>query len=445
MDVPQTRYVRTDDGIHLAYQVFGEGPPTVLISPLLSNVEMSWDHELYRRALEHIGSHLRLVHFDKRGIGCSDRFEHHPTLEQRISDIEAVMDAAGFEKAHLWGLSEGGLMAQLFAVRHPDRVDRVLLVNSAAGADSAPFFDVDELADLAAFFETMIETWGERPELMVERMMPSQLDNPSFVRWLGRLQRLSANKADMRRQVESVIALESADDLSALTARTMVMHSEGDRVLPRHQAEYLADRIPDCEVAFVAGDDHFLWVNDNWRQTIDRAITFLTGRAVEARTERRFATVLFTDLVESTTLSAAAGDASWHETLDGHDRICRQVIDHLGGRLVKSTGDGVLATFDSPSAAVGAALALKRHLAAIGLPIRAGLHAGEIEVHSDGDISGLAVNLAARVEQAAEDGTVFTSSTLRDLMLGGDAKFDDRGRHVLKGIEGDWQLYEVLN
>lgn len=443
MEVPETLYAESEDGLNLAYQVFGDGPTTVLVSPLLSNVELAWEHELYRRVLEHMGKHLRIVHFDKRGIGCSDRFEHHPSLDQRIGDISAVMDAVGVERAHLFGLSEGGLMSQLFALRHPARVDRMVLANSAVGVGPPGLYSQTEARDILRYFDDLIDSWGRRPEVMVERFMPSQRHNESFVRWVGRLQRLSANPADMRRQIESVLALPAPEDVHAIEAPTLVMYSEGDQVITRACAEHLVANIPGAELSLLPVADHFLWVDATWRGFTDELISFLTQRPVERRSERQFATVLFTDLVDSTAQSARAGDAAWHEMLDGHDRVCRRVIDEFSGTLVKSTGDGILATFSGPSDGVSAAVAIRRDLAGIGLTIRAGLHAGEIESHADGDVSGLAVNLAARVEAAATAGSVFTSSTVRELLLGGSREFADRGEHSMKGIDGAWRLYEV--
>lgn len=443
VEVPATHYARTADGLNLAYQVFGEGPPTVLVPALLSNVEVTWDHELYRRIQELSGRFLRVLQFDKRGIGCSDRFDALPTLEQRIDDISAVMDAVGFERAHFIGLSEGGLMTQLFAIRHPERVDRVALLNSAVGVGPRGLMTHEEVSSVLGFFEELTATWGERPEVMVERMMPSRLGNESFLRWVGRLQRLSSNPADMRRQVDSVLALEAPRDLGRLRAPTLVMQTEGDRVIPRAFAEYLLENIPDARPAWMPGTDHFLWVDDNWRDVVGTIVEFLTGRSIDARATRTFATVLFTDLVGSTSRASSEGDMAWHDRLDGHDRICRRIVEGLDGRLVKNTGDGILATFATPSTAVAAASALARHLAAIGLPIRGGVHAGEIELHADGDVSGLAVNLAARVEQAAADGEVWISSTVRDLLLGSSVPLADRGEHELKGIDGSWRLFAI--
>ena len=444
MEVPETRYANSG-GLNIAYQTFGEGPDLVLIPPIVSNVELMWESELNRRPIEFVGRHLRVTQFDKRGIGGSDGFDRHPTLEERIDDITAVMDTAGLERAHLLGLSEGGLMAQLFACRHPERVDRLVLMNSTPGAGIAIELAKQGVWDLNIpidGFNRIAETWGQEPQVLVDWTMPSQAANAAFVRWIGRFQRFSASPADMRRQIDSVIALEGVTDLAAVAAPTMVVHASRDRVIPVEVGRVLAERIPNAVFAEVDAEDHFLWVAPNWRPITERWLSFLLP-SLNANRDRRFAAILFTDLVGSTSLSSSMGDDDWSSLLASHDRICDGVIGGRGGRLVKRTGDGILATFDTASAAVRTATALRSELAAIGLVLRAGVHAGEIDVHDDGDISGLAVNIAARVEAAGGAGDVLVTSTVREMLLGSGLDVVERGEHTLKGIEGTWRLHAV--
>ncbi|HUJ65524.1 MAG TPA: adenylate/guanylate cyclase domain-containing protein [Acidimicrobiales bacterium] len=449
MEVPSTRYANAD-GVHLAYQRYGAGPDVVVVPPLVSNVELFWDHELYRRVLEHVSRYLRVLHFDKRGIGASDRFEAMPTLEQRMSDIVAVMDAEGLERASVMGVSEGGLMAQLFAIHHPERVERLTLLNTSAVGGSPdvaaytrpsdPQYGLDRTAERLA---CLTENWGEDPQYLVDWMMPSQSENGSFVRWVGRLERLSATPADFARQVESLVGIEgSGISPKEIGAPTLVGHVAGDRCMPVAYGRYLAQVIPQATYVEFPGEDHFLWVMPNWRDIFDAWIGHVIGNTPPRNSERRFATILFTDLVGSTAAAGAAGDSSWRETLDSHDRICGGVIERHRGRIVKRTGDGLLAVFDAPSSAVTAGAELLGALAGIGLTMRAGLHAGEIEFREDGDLSGAAVNLAARVEEAAPPGYVFVSSTVRELLLGSDHQFVERGDFSLKGFDGTWRLYE---
>jgi class 3 adenylate cyclase len=453
MQVPETHYARAGD-LRLAYQQWGEGPPLMIIPALISNVEISWEHELYRRSLEHLGKHMTCVYFDKRGIGLSDRFDGTPTLEQRSEDILAVMDAVGWDRAHLLGLSEGGAMAQLFAADIPDRVESLTLLNTFVSPrylsripdyvqDGDPPLESLQLPKIVERFVRMADTWAEDPGYMVEWMMPSQIGNESFTRWIGRLQRLSASPRDFRRQYASVVTLDAADAPERISARTMVMHVKGDAVLTVANGRLLADLIPGATYVEIEGNDHFSWIMPNWRDVADAVIEFATGIVAERRSTRQFGTVLFTDIVDSTRQSSAMGDSKWREVLDGHDRTARGLIDEQRGRVVKSTGDGLLAVFETPSQGVTCGIEMCEALAGMGVGIRAGVHAGEIEVHDDGDISGIAVNLAARVEQQAADGELWTSSTVRDLMLGGSASFTERGEHELKGIDGSWRLFSV--
>ena len=451
MQVPETRYARVGD-LRLAYQEWGEGPPVLMIPALVSNVEVWWEHELYRRSLEYFGKHMTCVCFDKRGIGLSDGFDGTPTLEQRNEDVLAVMDAVGWESAHIMGVSEGGVMAQLFAADYPDRVESLTLINTFVPRQyqsRVPDYVQDgdpplkPRSKIIERFLRMASTWAEDPGYMVEWEMPSQIGNESFTRWAGRLQRLSASPRDFLRQFESIAGLDAEDAPERISARTMVMHVKGDAVLNVAMGRLMADLIPGATYQEIDGNDHFFWCMPNWREIADAVIEFETGATLERTTTRQFGTVLFTDIVNSTRQSSDVGDSKWREVLDGHDRVARGLIDQQQGRVVKSTGDGLLAVFDTPSQGVTCGIEMCEALAEMGVKIRAGVHAGEIEVHDDGDISGIAVNLAARVEQQAADGELWTSSTVRDLMLGGSTSFTERGEHELKGIDGSWRLFSV--
>lgn len=448
MDISDIKYARSGD-LNIAYQRWGAGPDLIIIPGMVSNIELSWEHEVYRRCREYFGRHVRTLEFDKRGLASSDRFEQAPTLEERIADIEAVMDAEGIERAHVLGLSEGGLMGQFFAAMHPERVDRLVLINSTIGGsargDLQPHADDPPMRvqDVLDRFQRMIAGWGREPELMVDLFCPSKNDDPAFVRWMGRFQRQTCSRTDVQRQFESVLGLDANDRLADVRAETLVINVVGDRVIPPAYGRYLAKHIPKARYVQFAGEDHFAWVMPSWREICDGFLEFLTGRAPAARSERRFATVLFTDIVDSTARSAAVGDMAWRDMLDRHDRIAWQAVDRHDGALVKNTGDGLLMTFGEPSNGVACAQELVCELGQVGLRVRAGLHAGEILVREDGDVSGLAVNLAARVQQTAPGGATWVSSTVRDLLLGGDWSFTERGEHALKGIDGAWRLYEL--
>jgi class 3 adenylate cyclase/pimeloyl-ACP methyl ester carboxylesterase len=448
MDISDIKYARSGD-LNIAYQHWGAGPDLIIIPGLVSNIELSWEHEVYRRCREYMGRYVRVLEFDKRGIASSDRFEQAPTLEQRIDDIAAVMDAEGIERAHVLGLSEGGLMGQFFAALQPERVDRLVLVNSMIGfsafsnlrrQDDDPPMRHKEVLER---FERMFEGWGREPEHLVDLFCPSKNDDPAFIRWVGRFERQTCSRADIRRQFESILSLDANDRLGEIRAPTLVLNVIGDRAIPPAFGRYLAEHIPGARYVAFPGDDHFCWVMPTWRELMDCWIEFVTGCAPAARSERRLATVLFTDIVDSTARSAEVGDTAWRDMLDRHDRIAWRVVDRHAGKLVKNTGDGLLMTFTAPSEGVACAKELVREFGQVGLRVRAGLHAGEIVVREDGDVSGLAVNLAARVQQAAAGGTTWVSSTVRDLLLGGEWSFTERGEHALKGIDGAWRLYEL--
>ncbi len=451
MEIPDTRYVDAG-GVRIAYQQFGTGPRALFVGGILSNVEISWESELFRRTLERAAQHLTVVAFDKRGVGLSDRFEGVPTLHDRIGDIVAVMDAVGWDRAHLHGISEGGLMAQLFAAEYPDRVESLGLLNPLVSPSFRPRFvdhhlpgdaPIEPVKETLGWFREVAARWPEQPERVVERFLPSQRGNAAVARWFGRLMRLSASPKDFGRQLESVFRLDGADAPARIISRTQITNVVGDAVVPAASGRLLASLIPNAVHVDFAGDDHFAWCMPTWSELLDVYLEFVLGNVPSAVSTRRFGTVLFTDIVNSTQQSSSLGDAKWRSVLDGHDRITRELIDRHRGRLVKSTGDGLLALFDLPSDGLACGAEVVAALAGIGVQIRAGAHAGEVEVRSDGDISGIAVNLAARVEQHAGDGEFWVSSTMRDLMLGGATRFEDRGSHALKGIDGDWRLFAV--
>ena len=451
MQLPETHYARVDD-LRLAYHQWGDGPRMMIIPDLISNVDVMWEHELYARTLEHLGKHMTCVYFDKRGIGLSDRFDEDPTPTQRIADVEAVMDAVGWNNAHVLGTSEGAALGMLFAADHPERVDSLTVINTFMPPRYVPRIpefiregDPPILTKEQMYerFMGIIETWGEDASALVEWSTPSQVGNESFTRWMARLQRYAASPRDFKRQLDSIMDLDIGDAPERIKARTMVMHVLGDHELNVSFGRLLADIIPGAEFVGIEGEDHFSWIMPNWRDVTDGLIEFAIGSELKRTSRRQFGAVLFTDIVDSTKQSVAVGDTKWREVLESHDKVARELIDEHRGRVVKSTGDGLLALFDGPSEGVECGVKLCDSLRGIGVEIRAGIHAGEIEVHDDGDVSGIAVNLAARVEQQAADGELWASSTMRDLMLGGSESFIDKGEYELKGIDGSWRLFSV--
>jgi class 3 adenylate cyclase len=448
VEVPEVFFADAG-GVSIAWQQFGSGPDVIAIPGLITNIELNWEHEFYRRFFEYIARHVRITVFDKRGIGLSDKFHEAPTLEQRTSDILAVMDAAGLDRPSVVGASEGGLMAQLFAAQHPERVDRLVLLNTHPGRSGMlavhrdPDGSLDRLKRLGDLFDRIVATWGRDPQFTVDQFCPSNADNAPFVRWYGRLERQSASQADIRRQIDSIGRLDAAPFLAEITAPTLVVHATGDPLMPVAGGRYVAERIPDARFVEVPGGDHFVEPTPNWQEFTDTWLEFVTGSPPLHQTERRVMTVIFTDIADSTVQTAAVGDGQWRRLLDGHDRLAWQIIDRHCGTIVKSTGDGVLARFDAPSHALGFAVDFRCALAELGLLIRCGLHTGEVEIRENGDIVGTAVNLAARVEHAADGGTILVSSTVRDLLLGGSTQFSDQGEHRLQGFDEPWRLFAL--
>ena len=441
--MPDVEYAHNGD-TRLAYQVWGSGPEVLVVPGLFSNVEMTWEHEYYRRVLEWFGEHARVAHFDKRGMGLSDRSDVTPTLDDLMGDIAAVLDALGWEAPAVVGVSEGGVMSQYFAARQPERVSRLALANSAAGGTIHLQEAAAGLPALLEFFEGLYPRWGQDATYLLERFAPGRVSNTAFVRWLERFQRQSCSAADLRRHVGNMLQWDAYELLGGITVPTLVASCSDDLIVPAATGDALAAAIPGAERYLFDGGDHFYWIGEQWLEVSTPLLEFLTGAAATVRTERGFGAVVFTDIVGSTTSAVTAGDEQWRRLLDDHDQAAWRLIDRHGGTIVKSTGDGLLARFAMPSDAVLFTQDLRNELDGVGLPIRAGIHVGEIEIRSDGDLTGFAVNLAARVEQAADDGAVFVSSTVRDMMQGGSVEFADRGSHELKGFDDTWRLFEVV-
>jgi pimeloyl-ACP methyl ester carboxylesterase len=448
MEVPDVHFADAG-GVSIAWQQWGSGPDVLAIPPLVTNIEIAWENEFFRRFFDYIGRHVRITVFDKRGIGLSDKLHEAPTLEQRTNDIAAVMEAAGLVRPALLGVSEGGLMAQLFAAQHPERVDRLALVNTHPGRSGmiaivrAADGSRESILRTIEKFERIIDDWGQDPQSFVDLFCPSNSANAAFVRWWGRLQRQSATHADIRRQFDSLVDLDAADYLAEIAVPTLVIHASGDRVIPVAAGRYVAARIPDARFVEIPGDDHFAEAVPNWQQMADEWLAFVTGARPSHETDRRVMTIVFTDIVDSTVRTASSGDGHWRRMLDSHDQIVWEATDRHRGTIVVTTGDGVLARFEAPSQGLEFCVDLRRALGELGIDIRCGVHTGEVEIRENGDISGMAVNLAARVERAADTDAIFVTSTVRDLLLGGRMCFSDRGEHALKGFDEPWHLYAL--
>jgi class 3 adenylate cyclase len=442
--IPEIQYTRSGD-VHIAYQTWGEGPPLVGIPPFAQNIEALWSDPsgLYPGFLRQFGSFATVTHFDKRGTGLSDRVGGFG-VEERMDDLRAVMDAAGYERAFVGGISEGGPMAMLFAATYPERTEGLLLYGTFArilGGPDNPRGSPPEFA--AQVQDAVIQGWGTTDSVLIPLWMPSMFDDEAFCRWVSTYERSSASPGAIADIFRFINEIDVRAALPAIQCPTLVVHRTGDLVCPVDLGRELAEKITNARFVELPGDDHVPWVGDG-DAILAEFGEFMTGQRHrhEPAPDRVLATVLFTDIVGSTERATAMGDDAWRRLLDRHDQIVRECLRSEGGREVKTTGDGFLATFDSPSAAVRAAAAIRAGAADLNMEIRAGLHTGELERRGE-DVSGVAVHVGARVAALAGPSEILVSGTVRDLVLGAPFAFEDRGRRSLKGLEGEWPVLAV--
>jgi class 3 adenylate cyclase len=442
MQPPKTHYARSGD-LSIAYQVVGEGPIDLVHIPgIVSHLDVAWTYPKYARFMRHLSSFARVAVYDKRGCGLSDPVTEPPTVEERIDDARAVMDAVGMERAAVFGCSEGATLAAYFAAAHPDRVTAAVLYGTFARLQpdppDYPWGHSDEL--VAELTEGVAEAWGDGVMLTV--LAPSLLDDDREREWWGRYEQASMSPRSVLTLSAANLNLDIRDILPLIRVPTLLLHRKGD-ILPVEGARYVAERIPDAKLIELEGDDHWPWVGDP-DQVCDHVEEFLTGSKPAAEVDRVLATVLFTDIVASTERAAELGDRRWSELLGEHEHLIRRELERHRGREVKTTGDGFLATFDGPARAIRCATAASERVRDLGLEIRAGIHTGECELRN-GDVGGIAVHIGARVMGEAGSGEVLVSSTVRDLTVGSDIRFSDRGECELKGVPGAWRLYVVAS
>ena len=441
MASPQTRYAKAGD-VHVAYQVVGEGPPDlVLVSTWFSHVEARWDFPGFAYYLRRLASFSRVISFDKRGIGLSDPVpvDRLPFLEEWMSDVRAVMDAVGVERAVLLGANEGSMMAALFAATYPDRVSSLVLANATARpawAPDNPSGVRPEIVD--ALVNSVDQAWGEG--LTMASVNPSIAGDDRAVQAWGRFLRLAASPAVAAAVIRMIFELDVRPVLPTIRVPTLVV-SRRDALFSAASGGAVAGLIPGAEFVEVPGVDYGLAVGDV-DPVIDEVEAFITGTRPTHDIDRVLATVLFTDIVDSTARAAELGDRGWRAILDSHEEIARTEVQVHGGVIADFTGDGVVATFDGPARAVRAALALRDRVHALGIAIRSGLHTGEIE-RRGGDIAGLGVHIAARVMALAAGDEVLVSHTVKDLVAGSGLRFQDYGTRELKGVPDAWQIFRV--
>lgn len=440
--VPETRYARTEDGAHVAYQVVGDGPPDIVYAnSYMSHIEVSWEYPAAANFYERMARFCRLVLFDRRGTGLSDPIIG-PFIEDRSADLRAVVDALDLERPVLLGSSEGGMTCTHFAALNPDRVAALILFATTVKAiadEECPWAWPRELYDL--FVETIEDTWADPTGANVVFTNPSLADDAAALAWYARYFRLSASPSLVRMLLEATVNVDVRHLLPMVQVPTLVLHRTDETWLRVEGSRYVASQIPDAKLVELPGTDHYIW-EQNAADVVDEIEEFVTGVRRERDPLRTLKTMVFTDIVGSTTQATELGDERWGQLLDRHETVVRRQIERFGGGTVKSTGDGMLATFDSPARAIRGALAIREAVRGLDLTLRIGIHTGEVELRGQ-DIGGIAVHVASRVQSLAEPGEILVSRTVADLVAGSDLHLTDRGEHELRGVHGTWRLFAV--
>jgi len=440
---PETRYVRAQDGTHIAYQLVGDGPVDLIyMAPWFSHLEVDWEHPLYAQFLQRLASFSRLILFDRRGSGMSDPVpaDSPPTLETRMDDARVVMDEVGSDRAVVYGASESGAMAALFAATHPDRTIALVIHGSAPRTAWAPDYPWGETEEFHQQSVSDIEQhWGT--EEYVRFFWAPVASDDDLIRWLARLSRMAMSPGAAAVYEQMYWEIDVRAVLPAIHVPTLVLHRTEDEP---EQNRYFAEHIPGAEYIQLAGDDHmpFLGDQDSVTKEIERFVRSV--RDEEADLDRVLATVVFTDIVNSTAALAERGDRGWKELVEGHHATVRSLIARHRGQEVDTAGDGFFATFDGPARAVRCAQQIVQAVEPMGLQVRAGIHTGEVE-EINGKVGGMGVVIGARVGSVAEPGEILVSSTVKDLSAGSGLRFVDAGEHELKGIPDRWHLFRALS
>ena len=434
----EPRYVNSG-GVHIAYQVVGHGPLDLVYTPgIWSNLDVMWEWPAWAEYLERLGSFSRLILFDMRGAGLSDRGPVPPTVELQMADVAAVMDAVGSEAAAIFGGARGAAMTMLFAASYPERTRALILYAPIARSVRAPDWPYGRTEEEQRhFFDRFTREMGTARNLDLQA--PGH--ELAFRRWWARFERLGASPGDWRELAEIVGQVDVRAVLPHIQATTLVLHRRGDRIVDLAQGRAVAERIEGAQFVELGGDDHIPFVGDA-DAIVDEVEAFLTGVRPAARSERMLATVLFTDIAGSTERASTLGDLRWRAVLSQHRIVVRELLARYRGQEIVTTGDGFLASFDGPARAIRCACEICESIRPLGIEVRAGLHTGEVEVIGD-DIGGIAVHIGARVSALAHPGEVLVSRTVVDLVAGSGIEFDDRGDHELKGVPGNWRLAAV--
>jgi len=436
----ETKYARSGD-IHIAYQALGRGPLDLVYVPgWVSHVELAWEEPTLARFLRRFASFSRLITFDKRGTGLSDRVPNDqlPTLEERMDDLRVVMDAVGSERAALLGVSEGGNLCALFAATYPERTTALVMCGTFAKRIWSPDYPWAPTPEKREQDYALVEReWGGLMDLA--HYVPSKIDDEAFARRLATYMRRAASPGAAVALLRMNTQIDIRAILPTISVPTLVIHRTGDLDVNVEEGRWLAEQIAGARFVELSGDDHLPWVGDQ-DAILDEIQEFLTGVRPILESDRVLSTLLFTDIVSSTELADRLGDRAWIELLERHHAMVRSELTRFRGREVDTAGDGFFATFDGPARAIRCALNIVEAGHQLGIKIRAGLHTGEIEVTGP-KIGGIALHIGSRVAAIAKPGEVLVSSTVKDLVAGSRIRFVDRGTHVLKGVPGEWHLF----
>jgi class 3 adenylate cyclase len=434
-----TEFARNGD-VHIAYQAIGSGPPDLLlVDTWVHHVEAAWDFPDLARFLRRLSAFGRLIHFDRRGTGLSDPvpLDRLPDFETQVADAVAVLDAAESREATAIGLNDGTLLAMLLAAAHPNRCRSLVLFAPTAKHQQAAGMPMEAIEEAIEEITSTQRAGGSG----VEVLAPSRINDERFSQHLSRFQRYSVRPGAIGHFYRQSMEADVRELLPTIGVPTLVLNRSGNGIVAAELSREVASLIPDAKLVELPGTDHLPYSEDV-DSVLGEIEEFLTGARTRPDPDRVIATVLFTDIVDSTRRAAELGDRRWRDLLEQHHRLVRTDIERFGGREVQTAGDGFLATFDSPRRAIACARAAGEAVRSIGLEIRAGLHAGEIEVVGE-DVGGMAVHIGARIAAAAGGGEVLASSTVRDLLAGSGIGFEDRGEHELKGVPGTWRLYAI--
>jgi class 3 adenylate cyclase len=437
---PRARYTKSGD-VHIAHFVIGDGPQDIVWVPAwISQAEHLVTEPQIMAGLQRIASFGRLIMWDRRGSGMSDPVVGVPTLEEQIDDVLAVMEANRVERAAIFGTLEGGTLATTFAATHPDRCSALVLYATFARTTPTEGYDwPPTLEERTARMAQAVEHWGEG--FVAGGVAQSRMEDPKWIEWAGRLERLAASPATIERIFEVFGETDVRHVLPTVRVPTLVMHRRDDTFLKVEHSRYIAEQIPGARYVELEGSDNLFAMGDV-EAVVGEIEEFLTGARHTPEPDRMLATVMFTDIVDSTSRAAQMGDGSWRSLLGRHDELMRRALERHRGREVKTMGDGFLATFDGPARAIRCASTVAQEMRELGIEVRAGLHTGELEVIGN-DVGGLAVHIGARVMAQAGASEVLVSGTVKDLVAGSGLEFEDRGRRELKGVPGEWQLFAV--